>query len=361
MMVKVRLYGYYRGIRPSRKLERALHEDVGFRVLSGSQQPDHWALSEFRRRHLDALGNLFLQTVKLAQQAGLVKLGQVAIDGAKMKAYASKHAAMSYGQMVKEELRLRDEIARYFEESEAADREEESKHPDELPEELRTAGKRLAAIETAKRALEEGAKQRARYEQGERRKKAQEEGRPFHPMKNPDDTSPKDKAQRNFTDPESRIMKNSDQAFIQAYNAQVAVDVDSQIIVAADLSNQAADGPHLLPLVRDVMRTCDEKPSEVLADAGYFSEANVTALEREAISVLIPPGRIRHRAWRRESAQIVPPPGEYAAAAERMWYRLDQPDGRERYRSEGVRWSRCTGRSKRVAGYASFSFAGWRR
>jgi hypothetical protein len=275
-----------------------------------------------------------------------------------VKAYASKHAAMSYGRMVKEEQRLRGEIARYFEESEAADREEESKPPDELPEELRTAGKRLAAIEMAKRALEEEAKQRARYEQGERRKKAQEEGRPFHPTKNPDDTSPKDKAQRNFTDPESRIMKNSDQAFIQAYNAQVAVDVDSQIIVAADLSNQAADGPHLLPLVRDVMRNCDEKPSEVLADAGYFSEANVTALEREAISVLIPPGRIRHRAWRREPAQIVPPPGEDAAAAERMRYRLDQPDGRERYRKRECSVEPVYGQIKEGRGLRQFQLRG---
>ena len=358
MMVKVWLYGYCRGIRPSRKLERALHEDVGFRVLSGNQQPDHWTLSEFRRRHLDALGNLFLQTVKLAQQAGVMKLGQVAIDGTKVKAYASKHAAMSYGRLVKEEQRLRGEIARYFEESEAADREEESKHHDELPEELRTAEKRLAVIEAAKRALEEEAKQRARYEQGERRKKAKEEGRPFHPTKNPDDTSPKDNAQRNFTDPESRIMKNSDQAFIQAYNAQVAVDVDSQIIVAADLSNQAADGPHLLPLVRDVVRNCDEKPSEVLADAGYFSEANVTALEREAISVLIPPGRIRHRTWQRESAQLVPPPGKDAAAAERMRYRLDQPDGRERYRKRECSVEPVYGQIKEGRGLRQFQLRG---
>jgi hypothetical protein len=213
---------------------------------------------------------------------------------------------MSYGRMVKEEQRLRGEIARYFEESEAADREEESKHHDKLPEELRTA---------AKRALEEEAKQRARYEQGERRKKAKEEGRPFHPTKNPDDTSPKDKAQRNFTDPESRIMKNLDPAFIQAYNAQVAVDVDSQIIVAADLSNQAADGPHLLPLVRDVVRNCDLS-------------------------------RHRGRTPQRPSG------------CGTVWI---NPTGGSGTGSGSVRWSRCTGRSNRVAGYARFSFAGWRR
>lgn len=362
MMVKVWLYGYCRGIRSSRKLERALYEDVGFRVLSGNQQPDHWTLSEFRRRYLEALGRLFVQTVKLCRRAGLVKLGPVAIDGTKVKAYASKHAAMSYGRMGKEEQRLREEIARYFEESEAADREEDKAQNDELPEALRTAEKRLAAIAVAKRALEEEARERARDEQEERRKKAKEKGRPFRPQKDPDKAAPANKAQRNFPDPESRIMKSSDKAFIQAYNAQAAVDVDSQIIVAADLTNQAADGPHLVSLVKDVRRHCGKKPAEVLADAGYWSEENVTTLEEKRISVLIPPEKTRHRTWREGPPPAGdPPPGEDASVAERMRYRLDQPEGRARYRKRESSVEPVYGQIKEGRGLRPFLLRGLRK
>jgi transposase len=181
MMIGVWLYGYCVGIRSSRRLERALYEDVGFRMLSGNQQPDHWTLSEFRRRHLGGLKGLFLQTVKLAQQAGLVKLGQVAIDGTKLQASASKHRAMSYGRMVKEEERLRDEIARYFEEVETTDQAEDerygAKRGDELPDHLKTEAQRLEAIREAMARLEEEARQKANAEQEKRREKANREGR----------------------------------------------------------------------------------------------------------------------------------------------------------------------------------------
>jgi len=250
MMIKVWLYGYCVGIRSSRRLERALHEDVGFRMLSGNQQPDYWTLSEFRRRHLGALRDLFLQTVKLAQRAKLVKLGQVAIDGTKLKANASKHKAMSYARMEKEEKRLGEEIRSYFEEVETTDRSEDerygSKRGDELLEHLKTEKKRLDVIHKAMAQLEEEAQQKAAAKQQKRQEKANKESRTYHPSKDANDAKPLPKAQRNFTDPDSRIMKNADKAFIQSYNAQAAVDVDSQIIVAAQLSNQAADGPHLV-------------------------------------------------------------------------------------------------------------------
>jgi len=361
MMVKVWLYGYCVGIRSSRRLERALHEDVGFRMLSGNQQPDHWTLSEFRRRHLSALSGLFLQTVRLAQQAELVKLGQVAIDGTKLKANASKHRAMSYGRMEKEEKRLREEIRQYFEEVEATDQAEQErygmKRGDELPGHLKTEKQRLDVIREAMAQLEEQARQKAAAEQQKRREKAAKEGRTYHPRKDPDDAAPSPKAQRNFTDPDSRIMKNADKAFIQAYNAQAAVDVDSQIIVAAQLSNQAADGPHLVGMVEQVEQATGERPVEVLADAGYFSEDNVTTLEERGMSVLIPPERVRHRQWRERCSPSSPPPDD-ASVCERMSYRLKLPKNRERYRKREQSVEPVFGQIKEARGLRQFLLRG---
>jgi len=335
MMVKVWLYGYCVGIRSSRKLERALHEDVGFRMLSGNQQPDYWTLSEFRRRHLAALRGLFLQTVKLAQRADMVKLGQVAIDGTKLKANASKHKAMSYARMEKEERRLCEEIRCYFEEVETTDRAEDEKYGakrgDELPDHLKTEKERLEVIRNAMAELEEEARQKAAAVQQKRREKASKEGRTYRPKKDANDAVPSPKAQRNFTDPDSRIMKNADKAFIQGYNAQAGVDVDSQIIVAAQLSNQAADGPHLVGMVEQVEQATGKRPQEVLADAGYFSEDNVTTLQERGMSVLIPPERVRHRQWREHSSSPSPLP-EDVSVSDWMRYQLKLPENRERYR-----------------------------
>jgi len=361
MMIGVWLYGYCVGIRSSRRLERALYEDVGFRMLSGNQQPDHWTLSEFRRRHLGGLKGLFLQTVKLAQQAGLVKLGQVAIDGTKLQASASKHRAMSYGRMVKEEQRLRGEIARYFEEVETTDQAEDerygAKRGDELPDHLKTEAQRLEAIREAMARLEEEARQKAKVEQEKRREKANKEGRGYRPRKDPNDAVPSPKAQHNFTDPDSRIMKNADKAFIQGYNGQIAVDVDSQIIVAAQLSNQAADGPHLVGMVEQVEAATKERPGEVLADAGYFSDDNVTTLQGRGMAVLIPPERVRHRAWRERSLPSAPPP-EDASVAQWMSYRLTQPENRERYRKRQQSVEPVFGQIKHARGLRQFLLRG---
>jgi len=358
MMVRVWLYAYCVGIRSSRRLERALYEDIGFRMLSGNQQPDHWTLSEFRRRHLDALGELFTQTVKLAQRAGLVKLGQVAIDGTKVKANASKHRAMSYQRMEKEERRLREEITRYFSEVETTDCAEDeaygAKRGDELPDHLKTEGQRLAAIEEAMAALEAEAKEKAAGEQEKRRKEAEKAGRTYRPRKDPKEARPSPKAQRNFTDPDSRIMKNADKAFIQAYNGQIAVDVESQVIVAAALTNQAADAPHLVRLVEQVRRITGKKPREVLADAGYFSEDNVTTLEKGGMSVLIPPERVKHRDWRASCD----PPGaslpDDATVAERMKQRLKVSANRERYRQRDRSVEPVFGQMKQARGLRQF-------
>ncbi len=361
MMVKVWLYAFARGIRSSRKVERALYEDVGFRMLSGNQQPDHWTLSEFRRRHLQALGDLFVQTVKLAQGAGLVKLGQVAIDGTRIKANASKHAAMSYGRMKAEEERLRGEIGEYFQEAEASDQEEDEPggrgSSEELPEHLRTAQRRLAAIQEAKRALEEEARQRAREEEEERRRRAEEEGKAYRPRRDPEEARPKERAQRNFTDPESRIMVSSDKAFIQAYNAQGAVDTESQIIVACDVTNEAGDVGQMAPLVEEIERTTGRRPKEVLADAGYWSEKNVQMLAQRGIEALIPPDKVRHRQWREEK-EIPPPPSPEASDREKMRYALMLPENRARYRMREQTVEPVYGQIKEGRGLRQFLLRG---
>jgi transposase len=362
MMVKVWLYGYCVGIRSSRRLERALHEDVGFRMLSGNQQPDHWTLSEFRRRHLAALRGLFLQTVRLAQRAKMVKLGQVAIDGTKLKASASKHKAMSYARMKKEEKRLSEEIRRYFEEVETTDREEDEKYGakrgNELPDHLKTEKQRLDVIREAMAQLEAEARQKVAAEQQKRREKANKEGRVCRPRKDANDAKPSPKAQRNFTDPDSRIMKNADKAFIQGYNAQAAVDVDSQIIVAAQLSNQAADGPHLLEMVEQVEQATGKRPREVLADAGYFSADNVTTLSERGMSVLIPPERVRRREWREPSPPPSSPPPKDATVSEQMRYRLKLPENRERYRKREQSVEPVFGQIKEARGLRQFLLRG---
>jgi transposase len=303
MMVKVWLYAYCEGIRSSRRVEKALRENIAFRVLSDSQLPGHWTLNQFRKRHREALADLFYQTVRLAQKLNLIGFASVAIDGTKIKANASSHSAMSYKRMVAEEARLKALIGKYLDDCDEADREDTEKPggggpPAQLPEELATKQKRLAAIQTAKKELEDEAVQCARAEQQERRQKAIDEGRRFIARKNPEKAVPDPKAQRNFTDSESRIMKGSGGEFLQAYNGQAAVDSAHQVIVAADLSNMAADAPHLLPMAKQVIRNTGVIPFDITADAGYCSEKNLTELSQLAITPVIPPERVKHSTWR---------------------------------------------------------------
>jgi hypothetical protein len=327
-MVKVWVYAYSLGIRSSRRLERALHEDVGFRVLSGDQQPDFWTLAAFRRRHHESLGQLLGQTVRLASRAGMVKLKHVAVDGTKVRANASKHSAMSYARMKREEERLQREIDRYFEECERVDAEEDRELGTSsgwtLPEHLNTAEKRLKAIKEAKAALEEEARQQAEKEEAADTggKRAKKKGLPARP---------RDKAQRNFTDPESRIMKNSDRAFIQGYNAQVAVDAQTLIVVAADLTNQAADSPHLPDMVRQVERNTGRKPRQLSADAGYYSEGNRELLEQQQVEAFVPPDKVKHSQWRSPVSPRGRIPKRYTPR-DRMRRKLQTKRGREAYR-----------------------------
>lgn len=361
LMVGLWLYAYCVGVRSSRKLEKAAYEDIAFRYLAGDQQPDHWTLSEFRRRHSKALGELFVQTVKLAAHAGLVKLGHVAIDGTKIKANASKHKAMSYKRMVEEERRIRTEIEEYFKDVDAADNEENLRHGDrrgdELPEHLQSALKRLKAIQDAKKALEEEARERCRAEQEERRKKAEAEGRQYHPRKDAEEAVPSPKAQRNFTDPESRIMPNSDKAFNQSYNGQIAVDAETQVIVAAELTNQSADAPHLPSLIDQVAENTGSYPEELSGDAGYWSEANIEKLEECGVEAFIPAQRVHHSTWRKMGS----PKGRIprnATKAQLMMRKLFTKRGRARYALRQQSVEPVFGQTKEARGLRQFLHRG---
>lgn len=335
MMVRVWVYAMMNGIHSSRKIEAALHNDVGFRFLSGNQQPDHWTISEFRRRHHKALGGLFEQTVVLADTARLIKLQQVAIDGTKIKANASKHRAMSYGRMKTEEKRIKAEIAEFLHKAEETDAREDEELVDDLgwetPEELRTAEQKLAVIQAYKAAMEKQAKEGLEGDQQKRREKAEHEGKTYEPRKDPESAVPRDKDQKNFTDPDSRIMLSSDKAFIQGYNAQATVDTENHIIVAADLSNQANDSVHLQEQVQQVERNLGRRPKEVSADAGYYTAANEEFLEEQQIEAFIPPKKIKHSEWRGQQSLKGRIP-KNATKRYRMMRKLRTKRGRARYK-----------------------------
>jgi len=336
MMTGLLFYAYATGATSSRVIERKCVEDVAFRVLSADQKPDHDTVATFRRVHLEALAGLFIQVLELCQEAGLVKLGHVALDGTKIKANASKHKAMSYGHMKKKEPELANLVAELLKQAEQVDQEEDRKYGkgvrgDELPEVLAHRQTRLAKLREAKAALEARAKARAeeaRREEEEDRRKRQEAGLGKKSGKKAEiREEPEDKEQRNFTDPESRIMVNGQKAFIQGYNAQAAVDHVHQVIVACDVTNMAPDQPQLVGMVDRIEANTGRRPEELSADAGYFSEANVQALVDLGIDPLIPAKRQKHG-----DRQAPPePPGDDATWKEKMTYKLATEDGRERY------------------------------
>ena len=311
MMVRVLLYGYCRGVVSSRKIERATFEDVAFRYLAADQHPDHDSIASFRQTHLQSLAELFTQALRLCDKAGLVKLGHVAIDGTKLKANASKHKAMSYERMVEKEKQLREEVDKLLAQAAQADAEEDDKHGkgkrgDELPAELARREVRLKKIAEAKAALEQEARERAVVEKAavearlaERRLQEAAQGKKIGgrppQVPDPEQAKPEPKAQRNFTDPESRIMKDgATKSFMQAYNAQAAVDSHAQIIVVAALTQEANDKKQLLPMLEQVAQNMGRKPEHATADAGYFSAVAVTDPKLGGIELLVPPDRQKH-------------------------------------------------------------------
>ena len=303
MMTALLLTGYATGIYSSRRIARACEERADFIMIVAGDAPDFRTISEFRRRHLKALAALFVQVLQLAEKAGLVKLGHVALDGTKIKANASKHKAMSYERMKKRQGELQAEVDGWLAAAEMADAEEDKLHGhkrgDELPDWVADKQKRLTKIREAKAALEAEAKAAAE-EETRRRTEAEEkrvaEGRkkngrtPAPPREEPDS-----KAQRNFTDPESRILLTKD-GYIQGYNAQAAVDGEAQIIVAHGLTTSMSDCPQLVPLVDAIEANLGRKPHEASADSGYLSEANLEALGERDIEAYIATGRAKHPA-----------------------------------------------------------------
>ena len=316
MMVTLLLYAYCTGVYSSRKIGRQVIDSVAFRFRAAGNSPDFRTISEFRRRHGAALAGLFEQVLGLCRRAGLVKLGRVAIDGTKIKANASKHKAMSYGRMQQEEQRLRQEVAELLRRAEAADREEDAQYGadqvgDELPAELARRESRLRLIAAAKAALEAEACAAARTA-----------------GKDPD-APPPDRAQRHFTDPESKIQKTGD-GFGQGYNAQVAVG-EGQLIIAQHVTPAALDVQQALPTVRWIKATLGVVPKVVLADGGYWSDANVRTLQGQGIDVLIATQRPRrsHHAPPAAAPRGRPPHG--LTPQQRMERRLATRHGRRLY------------------------------
>ena len=360
MMVKVLLYGYCSGVASSRRIARRLHEDIAFRVLAANNTPDFAfrvlaanntpdfrTVSDFRKDHLEALGNLFLQVLALCRRAGLVKLGHVALDGTKVKANASRNKAMSYGRMRERQEQLESEVAELLRRAEEVDEEEDhrygrDKRGDELPEELAFRESRLRRIREAMAALESEARKAAEVAESEGRK---------HPG------VPGDKAQRNFTDPESRIMPGpGGRDFQQAYNCQAVVDDAHQVIVAAEATNQATDKQQAVSMIDQAIANVGAVPKEVSADAGYYSAKAVEGLIALGADPFVAPDKTRH-------GQPIPaaPMGRIPAnlsARDRMRRKLRTKRGRERYGLRKQTVEPVFGQIKQGRGFRQFLLRG---
>ena len=359
MMVSLLLYAYCIGVPSSRKIEQATYHSVAFRVLTGDQHPDHDTIAQFRKRHLKALSKLFVQVLKLCQKAGLVKLGHVALDGTKVRANASKHKAMSYGRMVKKEKELKEEVRRLLKEAQACDFREDAlygkgKQGDELPRELRFKDSRLKKIQQAMRALEEEALKEAEIKRKEQKSKENRRGRPPNP---PSDKPPSNR-QRNFTDPESRIMKESStKSFEQCYNCQAAVDEKAQVIIAAHVTQQPNDKEQLEPMLKEILHNIDgDKPKVLTADAGYFSEDNCKILAKSKIYGYLATCKAKH-------SEKIPsaPRGRIpkdATIKERMTRKLRTLKGRLTYSKRKQIVEPVFGQTKEVRGFRRFSLRG---
>jgi hypothetical protein len=343
-MLKLLIYGYATGTVSSRKLEQATYRDVAVRMLVADQHPDYRSIARFRARHLDALAELFVQALRLCKKAGLVKMGTLAIDGTKLRANASRHRAMSYERMTKAERELEAEIAAIEAQAEAllegaeeVDRAEDARYGadrrgDELPGELTRRESRLARIREARAALEAEEQERERARQAQMR----EEGRrPRKPDPDDEPPTPKPTAQRNFTDPESRIMKTSDGSYHQCFNAQAVVDSHAQVIVAADATDEAPDARQLEPALRQLGENLEaieaELPADpkLLGDAGYFSEHNVTTATEHGLDPHLATGR-----FKRSEPQPPAPRGPVPKGAtpkQRMARKLRTKRGRTAY------------------------------
>ena len=353
MMTKVLVYGYCVGVCSSRRIQKRLQEDIGFKVLAAGNEPDFRTISDFRKIHLEALLGLFEQVLEVALESGAVRVGRVALDGTKVKANASKHKAMSYGRMKEKQKQIREEVQRMLAEAEAADAEEDRRYGnqrgDELPEELQRRETRLAKIQQAKKALEQRAKE-----------KAAEEGRSEEAVKQ---AQPVDKAQYNFTDPESRIMKSGD-GFVQAYNAQAAVEPELGLIVGQRVTQAANDKEQLKPMVEVIEAQSGQRPTAVLADSGYCSEENLRYLEsadnpQKKIEGYIATGKQKHGEYRQVCKRGPLPKG--ATRVERMMRKLQTQAGRAVYAARKCVVEPVFGQIKQGRGFRQFLLRGIRK
>lgn len=414
MMVGILLYGYSVGVRSSRQLEKATYEDIPFRVLTADRHPDHTRISEFRRKHLAELEDLFLQVLKICRRTGLVKLGNVALDGTKVQASASKHKAMSYERMLKEEKRLRREIQEMLSEAEATDAAEDKRYGrgtrgDELPEDLRRRRERLKTIREAKAALEKEAKrgraealeakagrakERAEEHESQRERKrsgtlakrwkeeaaqmravAEEhegvepldarspEGMPQHRPKAETDGTPKRTAQRNFTDPESRIMEKGGE-FLQGYNCQLVVDEAHQIILAQGITNTSPDSGNFGPMIEKAVRNAGESPNAALADSGYWTPEAPSRAEEVNIEPYIATKRQPHgntRMYHPRAGSPSGPPRKGASAYEKMNHRLRTREGLGRYAKRKTIVEPVHGHIKEIGGFRRFGLRGYEK
>lgn len=398
LMVALLLYAYMTGTMSSRQIERKTHEDIGYRFLCGNLHPSYRTIAEFRRRHLGHLAGLFEQTVRLCMDAGLVELELVAIDGTKILANASKRKAMSYGRMKKEKERLKDRISKLLEEAEQIDAAEDKEYGERdamlrVRAELKSAKARREFIDKQMRALEEEARKarahalREQAQALEERARQVEEDEPVEakrkrtnakkrrakaddldddpppppagtdvPAAKPPvtpDGEPKSRAQRNFTDPDSKVMMH-DGSFVQAYNAQAAVDDARQIIVAQAVGNTAPDTHYFKPMVRRTSEVVGREPQECVADAGYWSEENVSVEDHPDIDVFIAVARMPHGPAPPASQSGEDKPGPRQA----MKTKTESEDGRRRLIKRRVTAEPPFGHIKEQRRFRRFSMRG---
>lgn len=334
MMTALLLYAYCQGVYSSRRIARGCEERMDFMAVTGLNRPDFRTVSDFRKRHLQALQGLFVQVLQLCQRAGLVKLGHVSLDGTKVKANASKHKAMSYGRMRETELRLKREVREWFKQAQSADTAEDRQHGaarrgDELPDWVADKQRRIVKIREAREALQAEASAAGK-------------------------AAPQPKAQRNFTDPQSRIMHKSGKEYVQAYNAQAAVDSEAQVIVAQSLSNCPNDVQQLAPMLKQVKANTGRQAQEFSADAGYCSEGNLAVIARHRVDGYIATGRQRHHEASATGRRRVTEGTRVAA----MRIKLARGGRRSRYRLRKSIVEPVFGQIKQARGFRQFLMRG---
>ena len=343
MMTKILVYGYCVGVYSSRRIQKRQVEDVAFRVLAAGNQPDFRTISDFRKLHLKALEELFQQVLRLVLEVGALKLGSVALDGSKVKGNASKHKAMSYGRMEETEKRLREEVQELLKQAEIADEEEDKRYGrdrrgDELPEELQHRETRIARIQEAKKVLEERGRAKAESESKDGKK-----------------AKPEPKAQYNFTDPESRILKGPD-GFVQGYNTQIAVEPAFQLIVGQTVTQAANDKQQMVPLIEAIQEQSEQRVEEVLADSGYCSEENLKYLARRRMEGFVATEKQKH-SERTEPCQRGPLPKD-ASRVERMERKLKTKVGAAIYARRKCIVEPVFGQIKQARGFRQFLLRG---